>query len=271
MPNTETDQRIDALLAQMTLEEKISLAAGSDAWHTTPVSRVGVPRIKVTDGPNGARGSNFIGTTSACFPCGTALGATWDPELVRLVGAAIGREARSKQARVLLAPTMNIHRHPLAGRNFECPSEDPFLTARIVVGYIEGVQSQRVAATAKHFVCNDSEFERMTISSEVSERALREIYLPPFEAAVKEAGTWAVMSSYNRINGTHACNNADLLTTILKDEWGFDGLVMSDWWGTRSTIRAANAGLDLEMPGPGHHFGARLNESVASGQVSGAV
>jgi beta-glucosidase len=249
----------------------VLLVAGADAWHTSAIPRLGIPAIKVTDGPNGARGATFVGTTSACFPCGTALGATWDPELVQEVGAAIGEEARTKQARVLLAPTVNIHRHPLAGRNFECYSEDPFLSSRLAVAFVRGVQSQSVAATVKHFVCNDSEFERMTISSEVGERALREIYLPPFDAAVHEGGAWAVMTAYNRINGTHACQNVELVHDLLKEEWGFDGLVISDWWGTRSTVAAANAGLDLEMPGPAHHFGSRLLTSVDSGDVSEAV
>lgn len=266
MPD-EIEARIESLLGGLTLEEKLSLCAGADAWHTRPVPRAGIPAIKVTDGPNGARGGTFAENTSACFPCGTAMGATWDPDLVREAAAAIGQEARTKQATVQLAPTVNIHRHPLAGRNFECYSEDPYLTARMAVAFVQGVQSEGVAATVKHFVCNDSEFERMTISSEVRDRALREIYLPPFEAAVNEGGAWAIMTSYNRINGTYAAENERLLS-ILKDEWGFDGLVMSDWWGTKSTVASANAGLDLEMPGPGYHFGRRLSAAVDAGEVS---
>ncbi len=266
----ETETRIEALLGQLTLEEKLSLCAGVDAWHTAAIPRVGIPAIKVTDGPHGARGGTFGENTAASFPCGTAMGATWNPELVFETAAAIGQEARSKQARVQLAPTVNIHRHPMAGRNFECYSEDPFLTSRLAVAFVQGVQSQGVAATVKHFVCNDSEFERMTISSEVGERALREIYLPPFEAAVREAGAWAVMTAYNRINGVYAAEHPELLS-LLKDEWGFDGLVMSDWWGTKSTIPSANAGLDLEMPGPGYHFGKRLAEAVESGEVAESV
>ena len=262
---------IEALIAQLTLEEKVLLCAGADTWRTAAIPRLGIPAIKVTDGPNGARGAGFTGTTSACFPCGTALGATWDPELVREVGAALGEEARSKGARVLLAPTLNIHRHPLAGRNFECPSEDPSLAAAYAKAYVEGVQSRGVAATAKHFVCNDQEYQRMTISAEVGERALREIYLPPFEAAVREAGAWALMTAYNRINGIYASEHAALLRGLLEGEWGFDGLVMSDWGGTHSAAEAANAGLDLEMPGPAVWFGERLREAVASGQVAESV
>jgi len=271
MLDAASEARIESLIAQMTLEEKVSLCAGTGMWHTAAVERLGIPPVKVTDGPNGARGDSKSGTTSACFPCGTALGATWDPELVREIGRATAQEARSKQARVLLAPTVNIHRHPLAGRNFECYSEDPYLTARTVVGYIEGVQSAGVAATVKHFVANDSEFERMTISSEVGERALREIYLPPFEAAITEAKSWAIMSAYNRINGTYAAEHSPLLRGVLKGEWEFDGLVMSDWWGTKSTVESASHGLDLEMPGRARYFGPKLLAAAEAGEVPVAV
>lgn len=271
MLSPEEESRIEALLAQLTPEEKAALTAGIDAWHTCPVPRLGVPSIKLSDGPNGVRGDGVSGATSACFPVGTALGASWNPELVRRVGAALAEEARSKGASVALGPTINIHRHPLAGRNFECYAEDPLLSAELAVAMIEGLQSRGVAATAKHFVCNDSEFERHTISSEVGERALREIYLPPFEAAVRRAGVWALMTAYNRINGLYACDHAPLLHDLLKGEWAFDGLVMSDWWGTQSTVAAANAGLDLEMPGPARYFGAALREAVEAGQVSEAT
>ena len=263
----EIEQKIDSLLGQLTLDEKASMTAGSDMWHSTGVERLGIPPLKVTDGPNGARGASKEGPTSACFPCGTALGATWNVDLVHRVGAALGQETRSKGAHVLLAPTVNIHRSPLAGRNFECYSEDPYLTSRMAVAYITGVGSQGVGTSVKHFVCNDSEFERMSISSEVSARTMREIYLPPFEAAVKEAGTWSVMSAYNRINGTYACDHAQLLSDILKREWGFDGFVVSDWYGTKSTALAANAGLDLEMPGPGIHMRDKLQDALKSGEV----
>lgn len=260
---------IESLLAQLTLEEKVSLVGGADAWRTNPVPRLGIPAIKVTDGPHGARGGTFGEKSAAAFPCGTALGATWDPDLVRAVGAAIGQEARTKDCSVLLAPTLNIHRHPLAGRNFECYSEDPYLVGRIGVAFVQGVQSEGVSATAKHFVCNDSEFERMTISSEVGERALREIYLAPFDAVVHEGGAWAAMSAYNRINGTSASENAEMIA-LLKEEWGFDGLLMSDWWGTYS-LAAAEAGLDLEMPGRPRFLGRRLLEAIDAGEVSAGV
>jgi beta-glucosidase len=259
-------ERVEKLVVELTLEEKAALVAGVDLWHGPGVERLGIAALKVTDGPSGARGEQWSGRPSANFPCGTALGATWNTALIREVGVRLGVETNRKRAHGLLAPTVNIHRHPLAGRNFECYSEDPFLTARIAVAYVTGVQSQGVSCTVKHLVANDSEFERMTISSEVDERTLREIYLIPFEAAVREAGTWAIMTAYNRVNGTYCSESAPLLS-ILRDEWGFDGVVMSDWYGTHSTAPAANAGLDLEMPGPPQWFGERLAEAVRNGDV----
>jgi beta-glucosidase len=263
--------KIDELLKQMTLEEKISMLAGADLWHSVPVERLGIPAMRVTDGPNGARGTGGAsGPTSACFPVGTALGATWNPALVERVGAALGEETKAKGAHILLAPTVNIHRSPLAGRNFECYSEDPYLTSRMAVAYIRGVQSQGVGACIKHFVCNDSEFERHTMSSEVSERTLREIYLPPFRAALREAQPWAVMSAYNKVNGVWCSENKMLLQEILKGEWGFDGLVISDWWGTY-TPNVPAFGLDLEMPGPARWMGAeQVHAALEEGVISEA-
>jgi len=262
--------RIDQLLGELTLDEKTAIVAGVDLWHTAAVPRLGVPALKVTDGPAGARGERWTGRASASFPCGTALGATWNPDLVRTVGERIGGEARRKNAHVLLAPTVNIHRHPLAGRNFECYSEDPYLSARMAVAYITGVQSTGVGCAVKHFVANDSEFERMSISSEVDARTLREISLVPFEAAVRVAGAWSVMAAYNRLNGTY-CSEHPLIASLLRGEWGFDGVVMSDWYGTHSTAPAANAGLDLEMPGPPQWFGAHLADAVRAGEVAETV
>ena len=261
-------ERSEALLGEMTLEEKVALSTGVDLWHTGCVDRLGVAALKVSDGPSGVRGERFSGTRSTSFPCGTALGATWDTDLVRRVGEAMGDEARGKGVHVVLGPTVNIHRHPLAGRNFECYSEDPHLTARMAVAFVEGVQSRGVGCSVKHFVANDQEYERMTISAEVGERTLREIYLPPFEAAVREAGAWAVMSAYNRVGGTYCGENRGLLTGTLKEEWGFDGFVISDWWGTHSTAGAANGGLDLEMPGAALWFGEKLVDAVRSGEVA---
>ncbi len=252
----------------MTLEEKVSLLAGADRWCTVPLPRLGLPVFKITDGPIGARGVEFeIGPTLDCFPCGTALAATWDPALVERVGQALAEDTQAKGAHMLLAPTVNIHRSPLAGRNFECYSEDPYLTTRMAVAYINGLQSKGVGACIKHFVCNDSEVERRSMSSEVAERPLREIYLRPFQIAIREAKPWAVMSSYNRINGTYASENARLLLDILKGEWGFDGMVMSDWFGTYGP-NVAQGGLDLEMPGPARWMGKHALEAVQQGRVS---
>jgi beta-glucosidase len=242
----------------LTVEQKVQLLAGADLWHTAGFSAPPVPVIRMSDGPAGVRGTSWDGVRSASFPCGSALGATWDPELIRDVGRALGREARSKQAHVVLAPTVNLHRTPIGGRNFECFSEDPVLTAELAVAYIEGVQAEGVAACVKHFVGNDTEFERMTISSEIDERTLRELYLVPFEAAVRRAGTRTVMAAYNRLNGTYCSEHPWLLTELLRGEWGFDGLVMSDWYGTHSAAASLQAGLDLEMPGPPRERGPRL-------------
>jgi beta-glucosidase len=259
--------RIDELLKQMTLEEKVSMVSGSGPWHSTGIERLGIPPLKVTDGPNGARGDGVSGATAACFPVGSALAATWDTELIEQVGKTLGIEAKSKSSQVLLGPTINIHRVPLGGRHFECYSEDPYLTGRLAVSYTLGVQSEKVGVSLKHFVCNDTEYRRHSASSDVSERALREIYLLPFEMAVKEADAWTVMSSYNRINGTFASSHYQLLTEILKKEWGFKGFVVSDWGACLQTVENANGGLDLEMPGPARTMGENLLRAVNDGEV----
>ncbi len=262
---------ISDLVTKMTLEEKISLLAGVDLWHTAAVPRLGIPAIKVTDGPNGARGAwGDLGPTSALFPVGTALGATWNTELIEKTGAALARETKAKGAQVLLGPTVNIHRTPVAGRNFECYSEDPYLTGKIASAYIRGLQSEGISACIKHFVCNDQEFERFSISAEVDERTLREIYLEPFRRAITEAKPWAIMSSYNRVNGTYASENAELLKGILKEEWQFDGLVMSDWKGSYSENVPAG-GMDLEMPGPARWMsGEMVRSALESGRLTQA-
>jgi beta-glucosidase len=259
------------LLATLTAEEKASLTAGTDMWTVPGLPDHGVPAVTVTDGPNGARGSALLGAgrvTAACVPCGTALGASWDPALLEEVGQLLGEEARTKGSRVLLAPTINLHRHPLGGRGFECYSEDPLLSGRIAAGFVRGVQSRGVAATAKHLVANEAEFERTTISSVVDERSLRELYLLPFEIAVREAGVMAVMTSYNRVNGTWCSEDAALLTGWLRDEIGFDGIVMTDWFAVGSTVDSALAGLDLQMPGPDRFYGAPLAKAVADGDLA---
>jgi beta-glucosidase len=261
---------IDALLAQLTIEELAGLLGGSDVWHTTGVPRLGVPTMRVTDGPAGARGTSFSGIASVNVPCGTALAATFDPTLVEEIGHLLGLETRAKGARVLLAPTINLHRTPIGGRNFECMSEDPYLTGRTAVAYVKGLQAEGVAACAKHFVGNDTEFERMTIDSQISEATLRELYLAPFEAIVKEAGVMAIMTAYNKVNGPHAADSKELITDILRDEWGFDGIVMSDWFGLHSTVEGVQSGLDLEMPGPPLHRGSLLVDAVTDGRLTRA-
>jgi beta-glucosidase len=258
-------------LQALTLDEKATLLAGQDNWRTPSIEHAGIPSVKVTDGPNGARGNGEGRVTAVCFPVGTALAATWNAELIADVGAALAEEAQSKGAQILLGPTVNLHRSPLAGRNFECYSEDPYLTARLAIAYITGLQANGVGACIKHYVANDSEHERMTISSEVDERTLRELYLVPFEMAVAEAKPWSVMAAYNRINGHYACDHRELLVGVLKTEWAFDGLVISDWGAVHDTVLAANGGCDLEMPGPPIHFGAALAEAVRAGTVDDAT
>jgi beta-glucosidase len=268
MTETELEQLVDSL----TLTEQASLLAGRDMWHTVAIERVGVPAMRVTDGPTGARGTEFgTGPASINVPCGTSLAATWDPDRVQQIGALLGRETRAKGARVLLAPTVNLHRTPIGGRNFECMSEDPYLTARTAVGYVRGVQSEGVASCIKHFVGNDTEFERMSIDSRIDERTLRETYLVPFEAAVTDAGVMSVMTGYNRINGPWAADSVELVDGVLRGEWGFDGLVMSDWFGMHTTVDALVAGLDLEMPGPTRFRGQQLVDAVESGDVDAAL
>ena len=259
-------ERTEAILSQMTLKEKIDMLAGADFWTTVPNERVGIPAMKVTDGPNGARGGEFgMGPSAACLPVGIAIGATWNPELVEQLGGLLADEAKTKGASILLAPTINTHRSTLNGRNFECYSEDPWLSSRMTVAYITGLQAGGVGACPKHFVANDSEFERYTMNSVVDERALREIYLPAFKAAVQEANAWAIMSGYNKVNGVWCSENEYLLKTILKGEWGFDGIVMSDWFGTYSP-QIGTGGLDLEMPGTAR-WAAALHGEVAEGRL----
>jgi beta-glucosidase len=261
---------VEQLLARLSLEEKASLTAGIDMWTVPGIPEHGIPSVTVTDGPNGARGSALLGAgrmTAACLPCGSALGASWDPALVQEVGEVLGEEARTKGARVLLAPTINLHRHPLGGRGFECYSEDPLLSGKTAAGFVRGVQSRGVAATAKHLVANEGEFERTTIDTIVDERSLRELYLVPFEIAVREAGVRAVMTSYNRVNGRWCSEDRELLEDVLRGDLGFDGLVMSDWLAVGSTVDSAVAGLDLQMPGPDRFYGGALAKAVADGDV----
>lgn len=258
---------IDDLLAQMTDEEKCLLVSGSDTWHLPAIERLGIGSLRMTDGPNGARGLDFAGgSRSVCYPVGVALGASFDPELVAELARSLGIETKRKGALVLLGPNVNLQRVPVAGRNFECYSEDPLLSSRLCAAAVEGLQSQGVAACVKHFVCNDQETERMSISAIVTDAALHETYLRPFEAGV-EAGTWSIMSAYNGVNNTEACES-ELLQEVLRDQWGFDGVAISDWHALKATVAPLLAGTDIEMPGPTRHRGGALLAALESGQLS---
>ena len=262
---------IEALLAALTLEEKATLTAGGDMMATAGIDRLGIPVISVTDGPNGARGPSYPGIggdPSTCIPCGTALGATWDPQLVEQLGSLVGREALDRGCRGLLAPTVNLHRSPLAGRNFECYSEDPLLSGRLASAYVKGVQSSGAFATVKHFVANEAEYERNAMSSVVDERSLRELYLVPFELAVREGGALAIMTAYNRLNGSWLTEQPRFLIDLLRGEWGFEGLVMTDWFAVADGRTSLGAGLDLEMPGPGRALGTGIVPLVEEGNLS---
>jgi beta-glucosidase len=265
--SAEIERRIDSILNQMTLSEKLAMLGGVDGFFIRDVPRLNLARLKMADGPLGVR--NFGPATA--FPGGVTLTATWNPTLAELVGVELGRDARAKGVHFLLAPGVNINRAPMNGRNFEYFGEDPFLASRIAVGYIKGVQSQGVSATVKHFLGNNSEFDRHNTDSIIDERTLREIYLPVFEAAVKEAHVGAIMDSYNLTNGLHMSQNKYLLTDVVKKEWGFDGLIMSDWSGTYDGIEAANAGQDLEMPSGLHMNEQTLKPAIEQGKVSLAI
>ncbi|GJC87606.1 beta-glucosidase B [Colletotrichum liriopes] len=261
---------IEAILRSLTLEEKVRLLAGRNFVETGDVPEKGVPAIKTTDGPNGTRGAAIDGSTkAACFPAACSIAATFDRALARKVGYALAQESKAKGARCLLAPTVCIHRHPLGGRNFESYSEDPFLAGKLASEMIQGCQSLGVSATIKHFVANEQETARTTVDEAISERALREIYLKPFEIAIKEAKPWAIMSAYNLVNGKHCDSNEWLLKEVLRGEWGWEGLVMSDWGGTNSVAEGIEAGMDIEMPGPPRiRKPAAVLDAVRKGEVT---
>jgi len=260
---------VESLIARMTLEEKIQMLHGANRrgfiGYVPAIPRLGIPELALTDGPAGVR--HGPGTA---FPAPVALAATWDRSLAREYGAALGAETKARGQNILLAPMVNIVRVPEGGRNFETFGEDPYLTAQIASAEIRGIQSQGVMAEVKHYAANNQEKDRLQVSAEVDERTLREIYLPAFEAAVKEAKVGSVMAAYNKVNGTFSSENTHLLKDILKGEWEFDGFVVSDWGATHSTVEAANNGLDIEMPGD-KYFGQALLAAVQQGQVSQAT
>lgn len=274
-----TQEEIRKLVSRMTLDEKAALCSGKDFWHTESVERLGIPSIMVSDGPHGLRKqddkADNLGVNDSieavCFPTGSALACSFDEALAGSVGSCLGEECRAENVAVLLGPAINMKRSPLCGRNFEYYSEDPYLAGRTAAAFIRGVQSWDVGVSVKHFAANNQEFRRMTGSSNMDERTLREIYLAAFETAVKEAKPWTIMCSYNRLNGVFASENRKLLTDILRDEWGFDGFVMSDWGAVNVRTEGLAAGLELQMPGPCPDDDASIAEAVRSGALDEAV
>lgn len=270
-----TREEIHNLISQMTLEEKAGMCSGADFWYLKGVERLGIPSVMVTDGPHGLRkqteGEDHLGINGSekavCFPAGCATAASFDRELIKRQGETIGYECQAMNVSTILGPAMNIKRSPLCGRNFEYYSEDPYVSSELAAALIEGVQSQNVGTSAKHFLANNQEKRRMTNSSDVDERTLREIYLASFEGAVKKAKPWTVMSSYNRINGEFVGDSSEYLTKILRDEWGFNGYVVSDWGAVNDRIKALKAGLDLEMPHGSDENDEMIVKAVESGEL----
>ncbi|NKY09040.1 glycoside hydrolase family 3 C-terminal domain-containing protein [Cellulomonas hominis] len=270
---------VERVLAELTLEEKAALTSGSDFWHTEGVERLGVPEVMVTDGPHGLRkqaeSADHLGignsVPATCFPPAAALASTWDVDLLDRVGRALGRETRGNEVAVLLGPGVNMKRSPLCGRNFEYFSEDPALAGDLGAALVAGIQSEGVGTSLKHYAANNQETDRMRVSSDVDERTLREIYFPAFERVVTRAQPWTVMCSYNRINGTYASQDHWLLTEVLRDEWGFEGLVVSDWGAVVDRVAALAAGLDLEMPATGGRTDALVVDAVKNGTLDEAV
>ena len=266
---------IEKLIAEMTLEEKCSLLSGADFWHTKAVERLGIPATMVSDGPHGLRKqdekADHLGVNESikavCFPAASATAASFDREVVRKIGEGVGDACQHENLSVILGPAVNIKRSPLCGRNFEYFSEDPYLTGELAASLIEGVQSRNVGTSIKHFAANSQEHRRMSSDAVVDERTLREIYLPAFERAVKKAQPWTVMCSYNKVNGEYASQNRWLLTDVLRNEWGFEGYVMSDWGAVSDRVKGVHAGLDLEMPASGGTNDARVVAAVREGRL----
>ncbi|KXJ95028.1 glycoside hydrolase family 3 protein [Microdochium bolleyi] len=262
------DINVDDVLKKLSTSDKVELLAGIDFWHTKGLPSHGIPSLRFTDGPNGVRGTKFFnGIPAACFPCGTALGATWNTALLEEAGAKMGDEAKAKGAHVILGPTINMQRSPIGGRGFESIGEDPFLAGLGAAAIVRGIQSTGIQATVKHFVCNDHEHKRNAVDVIVTDRALREIYALPFQLAVRDAQPGAFMTGYNSVQGHYCSENKKLLQDLLRGEWKWDGLVMSDWFGTYSTTDATIAGLDIEMPGPPRFRGGPLAFNVATDKV----
>ena len=269
---------IEKLLAELTVEEKAALTSGSSFWYTTAVERLGVPSIMVSDGPHGLRAQpgpgDHVGIggslPATCFPTASATASSWNPDLLRRIGRALAQEARACNLSVILGPGVNIKRSPLCGRNFEYFSEDPFLAGELGLGIVEGIQALGVGTSLKHYAANNQETDRLRVDAQVDERTLREIYLPAFERIVTAGRPWTVMCSYNKVNGESASQNRWLLTTVLREEWGFEGLVVSDWGAVYDRVPAAAAGLDLEMP-PNRRSVSALVDAVRSGELAESV
>lgn len=273
--STPADQAREAVvetaLAKLDLDAKARLLAGQDMWSLPALPEIGLKSLVMSDGPIGVRGVRWTADDpSIALPSPTALAATWDPALARRAGTLLAQEARRKGVHVLLAPTVNLHRSPLGGRHFEAYSEDPYLTGRIGTGYVTGVQEGGVGTTVKHFVANDAETDRFTVNNVVSERALRELYLAPFEAIVENAHPWGIMTAYNSVNGTTMTEHRYLVNEVLRGEWGFDGFNVSDWMAARSTVADIEGGLDVAMPGPTTVYGEKLAAAVRAGEVTEA-
>ncbi|MGW2284063.1 glycoside hydrolase family 3 protein [Streptomyces phaeochromogenes] len=260
---------VETALAKLGLDAKARLLAGQDMWSLPALPEIGLKSLVMSDGPIGVRGVRWTADDpSIALPSPTALAATWDPALARRAGTLLAQEARRKGVHVLLAPTVNLHRSPLGGRHFEAYSEDPYLTGRIGTGYVTGVQEGGVGTTVKHFVANDAETDRFTVNNVVSERALRELYLAPFEAIVENAHPWGIMTAYNSVNGTTMTEHRYLVNEVLRGEWGFDGFNVSDWMAARSTVADIEGGLDVAMPGPATVYGEKLAAAVRAGEVT---
>jgi beta-glucosidase len=278
-PSTQlsTDFRLQAnrLVAEMTLEEKALLLSGDGWWKTHALTRLQIPSICMTDGPHGLRkvegGGLSTSVPATCFPTASALASSWDTSLIREVGVALARESQASDVQILLGPGINMKRSPLGGRNFEYFSEDPFLAGKMAAAYIQGVQSQGVGTSLKHFAANNQEFERMAASSNLDERTLHEIYLPAFEIAVREAHPWSVMAAYNPVNGIHASENGLLLREILRSRWGFRGFVVSDWGAVHDRVKGVEAGLNLEMPGSGDFNRNKIIQAGHNGNLATGV
>ncbi|MEN1990515.1 glycoside hydrolase family 3 C-terminal domain-containing protein [Paenibacillus hubeiensis] len=273
------DHNLKEIISQMTLEEKAELCSGKDFWNTKSMDRLGVPSIMMTDGPHGLRkqegSADHLGLNKSvpatCFPSGSGLASSWNRELAYTVGKAIGQEAATADISIVLGPGVNIKRSPLCGRNFEYYSEDPYLSGTLAASYIQGVQSKGVGTSIKHFAVNNQEYKRMSVDAVVDERTLREIYLASFEYAVKEGEPWTVMAAYNKVNGDFCSENSRLLTEILREEWGFTGVVVSDWGAVNERDHGLAAGLDLEMPSSNGIGCKKIIEAVHSGELSEEV